>query len=151
MKMVKIISLLMSILIFVVSCNKPDPIDDCSLIQMNIIFTNDSMRDVTNDSIELGFLYDIDSIKYQIISNNDTTNILSPQINRTGLYNVFSLEYYFGRKFGNYNVVFYLNNNESDTILLNIIDKYRINYTYKDKLIKSENGNCGILDYTIKK
>ena len=150
MKKLFALLVLFSIITLFYSCNKPDPIEDCSIIKMDIKFIDSLGNDATGDSINLPLIrFNKDSIRCQIVSSFDTTNFNVLEINKVGFYNEYTLKYYFGRKYGLYHIVFKFNEFEKDTISVQVIDKYKLEYYFKNELIKLEDGNCGYLNYSI--
>ena len=134
---------------FFIGCTSgPDPALSCNNLNITVRFLDALNNDLTGDTSQM---YNKDSIKYSIISDFDTTAVLSPEVNLVGFYNEYSLSYYFGNKNGLYKILFYLNSTESDTITINTSNNFRLEYYYKNVLIKKEDGGCGYLDYTIKK
>jgi len=135
---------------FFIGCTSgSNPIVPCDSIYLEITFKDKITNvDLTGDTSQI---YNKDSIKYSIISDYDTTDILSPEVNPVGFYNEYSFSYYFGNKNGVYKILFYLNSTETDTITINTSNNFRLEYYYKNVLIKKEDGDCGYLNYTIKK
>lgn len=119
------------------SCKKCDECDlPCSSFDLAIsIIDKETGFDATGDSIGSLFVkYISDSIKYQVITIKDTSDILTPNTITRGDFNIFNIslefrDYNINNATGLYYFIIHLNKHERDTVKIsyqNGNDRYDI-------------------------
>ncbi len=147
--------LLALVTLMLTSCKKR--VDDfsrpCSDFLIYSYFVNEGF-DATGDDFEDPYVkYIVDSIRYQVISPVDTSDLLVPKIDRSGI-NKFTFNYRFSSnlisdKTGTYYFVILFNETESDTIKV-VYQHGNIDYQVYHNNSLVENAPCGEEPKTLK-
>ena len=128
MKILKAIFYLLFGSFLLMACeSKPDKAI-CNSFYLNTGFIDSiSGNDLTGDSVYLPLArYNKDSIRYMVLSQYDTTDLLKPVVKKAGFYNVYSFLYQFSlapqAKYGEYKIIYFLNSSDKDSVFVSVIN-----------------------------
>lgn len=109
--------------VFIISCNSGGHLDFCPTYKLQSAFTDTITGfDITGDSINLPTIrYNKDSIRYKIVSEEDSTEYLFPIVTKGS----WSYEYTFNgfnvnKNTNRYTMIIYYNENELDSLFITI-------------------------------
>lgn len=108
---------------FMISCNSGGHPDFCPFFKIEAEFIDSiTGMDITGDSINLPTIrYNKDSIRYKIVSEEDSTDYLFPIVTKGSRSNEYTFNGFNNNKNTNkYNMIIYYNENELDSLFITI-------------------------------
>lgn len=124
--------------VFIISCNI-DPIEQvyCRNFKLEAEFIDSiTGMDITGDSINLPTIrYDKDSIRYKIVSEEDSSDFLVPTITKGTNFLVYTFNgFNISKNTNAYTMIMYYNENESDSLFITISKSGEIEIFHTENL-----------------